>query len=236
MCIRDSPAAADNLVTRAIERLRERAGEPRGLDVWLEKSIPAAAGLGGASADAAAALVAANAAWNLRWSATRLAELAAELGSDIPFFMGSGRAARAAVCRGRGERIEPLSGVARLSCVVVRPPAGLSTAHVFKACRPATAAVSVAPLAAALRSGDLRRIGAALHNRLEEAAVELSPWIARLRYWFAQRDVVGHQMSGSGTSYFAICRNDAQASRVAALARHAGLGAVFTASTPAPLS
>lgn len=228
------PAAPDNLVTRTVERLRERAGESRGLSVWLDKSIPAAAGLGGASADAAAALMAANDAWNLGWSPARLAELAAELGSDIPFFMGAGRAARAAVCRGRGERIEPLSGVARLACVVVRPPAGLSTAHVFKACRPATAARSAAPLAEALRSGDLSRIGATLHNRLEEAAVELSPWIARLRGWFARRDVVGHQMSGSGTSYFAICRNDAQAGRVAALARHAGLGAVFTATTPAP--
>jgi 4-diphosphocytidyl-2-C-methyl-D-erythritol kinase len=228
------PPPHTNLVMRALEQLRQRAGESRGLDVWLEKSIPAAAGLGGASADAAAALMAANKAWNLHWSPTRLVQLASELGSDIPFFMSSGQASRAAVCRGRGEHIEPAGGVPRLPCVVVRPPTGLSTAQVFKACRPASTAVSVEPLLAALKSGDRRRIGSAMYNRLEDAAVELSPWIARLRHWFAKREVVGHQMSGSGTSYFAICRSQAQAGRVAALARHASLGAVFVAATPAP--
>ena len=70
----------------------------------LVKRIPAAAGLGGASSDAAAALVAANVAWQLDWPRERLAELAAELGSDVPFFLTRG----AAVCRGRGERIESL--------------------------------------------------------------------------------------------------------------------------------
>ena len=65
----------------------------------LVKRIPAAAGLGGASSDAAAAMAAANMAWNLGWSSDRLAELAASLGSDIPFFFGGG----AGIARGRGE-------------------------------------------------------------------------------------------------------------------------------------
>lgn len=228
------PTGPENLVVRAVERLRQRSGEARGATLALTKSIPAAAGLGGASADAAAALAGANALWHLGWSPARLAEVAAEIGSDVSFFLGAaGRAAGAAVCRGRGERIEPLTGVARLPVVIIRPPVGLSTARVYRACQPAATPVSVAPLIEALQDGDLRRLGAAMHNRLEAAAAQLCPWIARLRAWCERFDLVGHQMSGSGTSYFGICRHARQARRLASLARQAGLGAVFAASTPA---
>ena len=80
------PAVEENLVYKSLTRLAKAADVPYGADVFLVKRIPAAAGLGGASSDAAAALLAANAAWNLQWSRTQLQELAATLGSDIPFF------------------------------------------------------------------------------------------------------------------------------------------------------
>ncbi|MFO0904564.1 MAG: hypothetical protein U0939_16285 [Pirellulales bacterium] len=228
------PTGPDNLVVRTAQRLRERAGESRGADLRLRKTIPAAAGLGGASADAAATLTALNALWNLQWSPARLAEVAAEVGSDVPFFLGDEQGpADAAVCRGRGERIERTRCAAPLHCVVVRPPAGLSTAAVFRACRPAQTPRSSQPLAEALRSGDLRRLGASLHNRLQEPASELSPWIVRLRDWFGKYAIVGHQMSGSGTSYFGICRSAREASRLANLARLAGWDAVFVGAAPA---
>ena len=228
------PVGRDNLVVRTIDRLRERAGIASGVSVWLTKTIPAAAGLGGASADAAAALIAVNALWRLTWSQERLRELAAEVGSDVPFFLGTdGSSAEAALCQGRGERMVRLTGVPRLPCVVIRPPAGLSTADVFRACRPAERPLTARQLVSALQSGSLRNIGAALHNRLMEPATVLSPWIARLQAWFARRDVIGHQMSGSGTSYFGLCRTIRQARGLASQARQAGWDAVFVATTPA---
>ena len=81
----------------------------------------------------AAALSAANRGWGLNWSIDRLRALAAELGSDVPFFLGSG----AAICRGRGERIEPLPAIPLLHAVLVSPPEGLSTAAVYRECSPA---------------------------------------------------------------------------------------------------
>ena len=129
----DLPQGDANLVVRALERLRARTGVRQGATVRLVKRIPAAAGLGGASSDAAAALVAANDHWRLGWSLTQLAEFAAELGSDIPFFLGGG----AAVCRGRGERREAVAGLPRLDVVVVRPPEGLSTPEVYRRGQPA---------------------------------------------------------------------------------------------------
>src|SRR6185436_19586827 len=73
------PVGPENLVWRAAALLRERSGCQRGATIKLVKRIPSAAGLGGASSDAAAALVAANTGWQLGWTRTRLAELAAEL-------------------------------------------------------------------------------------------------------------------------------------------------------------
>ena len=230
----DVPTGSSNLVVRAVERLRDEAGIRAGAAIRLIKRIPSAAGLGGASSDAAAALAAANAAWQLGWPRERLQALAAGLGSDVPFFFGSG----AAICRGRGERMELLPHPARLHVVVVRPPAGLSTTEVYRHCSPADRPIPLAPLAAAWCGGGTR-IGRHLHNRLEPAAAKLTPWIDRLRSVFDRLDCLGQQMSGSGTSYYGICRNAGHARRVAARLRGQGLGYVAAATTlaiprPAP--
>lgn len=221
------PQGADNLVVKALELLRRRAGVTRGADVRLIKRIPTEAGLGGGSSDAAAALVLGNLVWNLQWPRERLAELAAEIGSDVPFFLGTGPA----VCRGRGERIDAAPPIAPLDVVVVRPAEGLSTANVYRACRPAESPHRVQPLVEALCRGDRRRLAGRMHNQLEQAAAGLSPWPARLRREFERTDCVAHQMSGSGTSYFGVCRNARHARRVAGRLRARGLGIVHVART-----
>jgi len=98
----DIPGGSENLVWRAVELLRKAGGLERGASIELVKRIPAAAGLGGGSSDAAAALVAANYGWNLNLPQEQLRELAAELGSDVPFFLSGLSSGGAARCRGRG--------------------------------------------------------------------------------------------------------------------------------------
>jgi 4-diphosphocytidyl-2-C-methyl-D-erythritol kinase len=217
------PDGADNLVVRAVELVRRRAGVSHGARLLLVKRIPAAAGLGGGSSDAAAALVAANVGWRLGRSPSKLAEWAAELGSDVPFFLADGPA----ICRGRGERVEPVAGLGGLCFVVVYPPAGLSTAAVYASCRPASQARCVQPLLDALRRGDLEQAGRQLWNRLQPAAEGLSPWVKRLRQEFSELDCLGHGMSGSGSSYFGIYRHARHARRSARRLYAKGLGAVF---------
>src|SRR5690349_7868248 len=143
------PTGPKNLVWRAVDLVRGVAAIKTGATLRLVKRIPAAAGLGGASSDAAAALLAANEAWKLHWPRQRLADLAADLGSDVPFFLTRG----AAVCRGRGEQTDPLHPP-RLHLVVARPPVGLSTPQVFGACRPAEQPARASSLARALARGD----------------------------------------------------------------------------------
>lgn len=219
------PQGRENLVYRAAELLQRRAGVQRGARLRLVKRIPTEAGLGGGSSDAAAALWVANRGWNLGWSPAALAGLAAELGSDVPFFLAGG----AAICRGRGERVEAVGLSAALNFVVVRPPEGLSTAKVYGKCSPADRPREVRRLMDAVRGGDLPEVGRALFNRLQPAAEALSPWIARLRQAFAGHDVLGHGMSGSGTSYFGLCRHARHARRLARRLRASGLGYVVAA-------
>ena len=221
--LHDVPDGPENLVLQAVELVRRRAGVRRGANLLLVKRIPAAAGLGGGSSDAAAALVAANEGWRLGRSRDELAHWAAELGSDVPFFLADGPA----VCRGRGERITPVTGLGMLSFVVVRPPEGLATAEVYRACRPAAEPQTVGPLIRALQRGDWKQAGRRLLNRLQPAAERLSPSVERLQQEFSRLDVLGHGMSGSGTSYFGLCRHARHARRCAQRLEANGVGAVF---------
>jgi 4-diphosphocytidyl-2-C-methyl-D-erythritol kinase len=219
----DVPSGGTNLVVRAVEWLRRRTGANRGIAIRLVKRIPTAAGLGGGSSDAAAALIATNALWNLGLSQAELWRGAAELGSDVPFFLAGG----AAICRGRGEHVEPVMDIGKLHLVVVRPPAGLSTADVYRACRVPEQPQSPKPLLEALARGDQPQIGRLLLNRLAPAAAGLSTWMERLRVRLAGLDLVGYSMSGSGSAWYGICRHAGQARRLASRLRAMRAGSVF---------
>ena len=120
----------DNLVVRALNAIRARVRlELPALDVTLEKGIPAAAGLGGGSSDAASALKLAQACWGIGLSEAEELALAAELGSDVPFFVTG---ASVALVQGRGERVSPLPDAASgLGLLLVTPAVRLAAADVF---------------------------------------------------------------------------------------------------------
>ncbi len=226
------PLDRGNTVVRAVELLRQSAGVEVGAKIRLIKRIPALAGLGGGSSDAAAALLGANLVWGLGRSTRELMALAAEIGSDVPYFLQSDWA----MCRGRGEIIEPVPRMPRLSCVVVHPGEGLSTAAVYGRCQVADVQDakqrrSAAPLLAALRQGRLSLAGQFLHNRLQPAAEQLTPVIRQLSADFTAAGVAAHQMSGSGTSYFGLCHHDRHARRVAAWLRSRGWATVFSTAS-----
>jgi 4-diphosphocytidyl-2-C-methyl-D-erythritol kinase len=224
----DIPTGADNLAYRAVELVRRRYGVKKGARLELTKRIPAEAGLGGASSDATAALAAANAGWELGLSRDELAEMAAELGSDVPFFLQIG----GAWCRARGERLSP-AATPPMHVVVVRPPEGLSTAKVYRAWQPSGQMTEPAGLSTALARGNMTAAAGHLANSLQQPAASLSVWIGRLQCEFERQGLLGHQMSGSGSSYFGLCRTARQARRVAARLRARNLGVVFATRTEA---
>jgi len=226
----------DNLVLRAARLLAETAGiAPHG-QFHLIKRIPIQAGMGGGSSDAAAALLLANAAWKVGLSREQLLPLATQLGSDVPFFLNHG----AAVCRGRGELMEPVAGLPRLHFVVVKPPAGLSTAEVFGQLPGSTSdsdALStssrfrLSQLLTALQSGRIATACENMTNRLETAAERLAPRLTELRETFARLGCVGHFMTGSGSAYVGVVRTATQAQNRARLLAGMNLGNVYATSS-----
>ncbi|MBI3945669.1 MAG: 4-(cytidine 5'-diphospho)-2-C-methyl-D-erythritol kinase [Armatimonadetes bacterium] len=240
------PCDERNTARRAAALLREPRAPGRGVRIHLEKRIPAEAGLGGGSSDAAAVLLGLNRLWRLNLPREALLPLAAAVGSDVPFFLWGG----CARVRGRGERVEPLPHRPALWFAVVRPAFGVSTARayadldrvreehcnqssscsssssssgVFESDRSRTRTRTEAPepLLAALARGNAAGVGRALRSDLEGPVIAAHPEIARLKQELVEAGAEGALMSGSGSAVFGVfgVEEEARAAAAALAAR-----------------
>ncbi|MEM7785918.1 MAG: 4-(cytidine 5'-diphospho)-2-C-methyl-D-erythritol kinase [Planctomycetota bacterium] len=201
------PSDESNLIVRSLQALLatvdQDSASRMGMTVSLLKRIPVQAGLGGASGNSAAALVAGNQLWGLGLSLPRLMEIGGGLGSDIPFFLGSGFCK----CTGRGEQIENLNCAPRFNILVAKPKFGLSTPEIYSRCQVPEAPINSETLIHSLRTSRLAEFGKALFNRLEFFAGEMHDGIRRMRDEFARTNSLGHAMTGSGSCYFGLYRS-----------------------------
>jgi 4-diphosphocytidyl-2-C-methyl-D-erythritol kinase len=183
--------AGENLATRAARLFLDEFGLATGVRIHLEKKVPVGAGLGGGSSDAAAVLLALRELTGTACPDLRLAELAARLGSDVPFFIYR----TPAVCRGRGEIIEPVKLEEDFRGLLVHPGFGVSTPWAYKT------------YAQNPQQGISGRAfdGFTLRNDLEPPAFSKYPWLPTAKAWFRkQPEVLDALMSGSGSSVFAL--------------------------------
>lgn len=127
-CDRAELAGENNLALRAARLLREHSGCRDGADIELNKRIPAGAGLGGGSANAAATLLALNRLWKTGLSRAELARLGLMLGADVPVFVHG----RTAWAEGIGEKLEPVSLPGQRWYLVLVPDCHVATATVFR--------------------------------------------------------------------------------------------------------
>jgi 4-diphosphocytidyl-2-C-methyl-D-erythritol kinase len=192
----------DNLALRAIAAFRAHTGLPElPLRVRIEKRVPVAAGLGGGSADAAAALRIANRMSGLPLDAAALRELAAEVGADVPSQVDPGHA----LVQGVGERIEPLA-LPPLVAVLVPSAQGLRTGEVYAELDRLGGGrerLDPDPLRE-LAAGAPDRLGAALENDLEAAALSLRPELAETLAQLRATGALGAAVSGSGPTCFGL--------------------------------
>jgi 4-diphosphocytidyl-2-C-methyl-D-erythritol kinase len=227
------PSGADNIVLRAARLLAEHAGRPAAGAFELCKDIPVAGGMAGGSADAAAALVACDRLWDLRTSDDDLLALAARLGSDVPFSLVGGTARG----RGRGEVVEPLADHGSWWWVAVPSAEGLSTPAVyahFDALRPDApdAPPSSDDLLAALATGEPLRLARALHNDLQEPAIDLRPDLGDLIARGESEGALRGLVSGSGPTVVFLCESADGARETALGLAGAGHDVVLTATGP----
>ncbi|PKQ37678.1 MAG: 4-(cytidine 5'-diphospho)-2-C-methyl-D-erythritol kinase [Actinobacteria bacterium HGW-Actinobacteria-1] len=206
--------AEENLAFRALEGLGALVGREPAFSVTISKRVPAAGGLGGASADAAAALVGACRLWGLPADSPEVTALAASLGADVPFFIAGGTALYA----GRGDMLVRRLDTPALDLVVVNPGVPVSTPAAYatfdRLLRPAVPTVD--GMLRALASHDIGEISAQLFNNLAEAACDLAPEVAEALHFVSQSEgVLGAIVSGSGSSVFGVCEDAETAERVA---------------------
>ncbi|MFT4194532.1 4-(cytidine 5'-diphospho)-2-C-methyl-D-erythritol kinase [Ottowia sp.] len=181
----------DDLVLRAARALQQASGCRDGAHIGVAKRIPAQAGMGGGSSDAASTLLALNRLWNLRLTRGQLARIGLQLGADVPFFLHGSHG----WVEGIGERVQPLA-LPTARFLVVKPPQGLETAAIFGApdlkrdAEPATIAGF-----AANPYGFGR-------NDLQPVAERLCPQVAQALDLLARQGLAG-RMTGSGSAVFA---------------------------------
>ena len=201
------PSGGGNLVVRAAHLLASRLGTAAGARMRLEKRVPAGAGLGGGSADAAVALVLLARLWEAEMSARELSDLGAQLGSDVPFFFSGGEADVA----GRGEIVAPRSDASRAALLLFVPAFGIATAEVYGAHRRRGAGQALPERLAIESSG--RFFGP---NDLEPAILEVRPEMGALL--LAARTVAEEaSITGSGSAIVLYQPTDDAVRRLAGL-------------------
>jgi 4-diphosphocytidyl-2-C-methyl-D-erythritol kinase len=207
-----APGDANDLAHRAANAFFAHTGLASTCSIRVEKNIPAGAGLGGGSADAAAVLAGLNRCFDAGVPEEALGALGLELGADIPMCL-QGQALRA---RGIGEEIECFNDWPMLPLVLVWPGRTVSTAEVFKSLKRRDNPPPPEPPAAPRSVGDVAAWLATCRNDLEPSACAIAPEIGAVLG--ALRETSGcllARMSGSGSACFGLY-GDVEAARAAA--------------------
>lgn len=213
-----APDGPSNLAWKAAAAFFREIGLDGGVSIRLKKRIPSQAGMAGGSADAAAVLVGLNELYGAGLSMARLQEVGLSVGADVPYCLVGGTAR----VRGIGEQVEPAPQLREGLFVVVKPPAGISTAEAFRrfdaACglrRPDNPRLMEAM--AAGRLGELERY---MENVLEQS--EQNPEVAAAGKALRENGALAVRMTGSGSAVFGIFEETAAAAACAERLREAG--------------
>jgi 4-diphosphocytidyl-2-C-methyl-D-erythritol kinase len=190
------PTDDTNLVMKAVHLFRRRTGAAFGVHAHLEKRIPAQAGLGGGSSNAATTLWGLNALLGKPATENQLMSWAAEIGSDIPFFFSQG----SAYCTGRGEKILPLTPFPQMAVTIIKPAQGLSTPEVYRRLN----AAELPQRNPEEHLHDLIAGKKCFFNDLETPAFEALPSLGNLREELLGCGYNKVIMSGSGSAFFCI--------------------------------
>jgi 4-diphosphocytidyl-2-C-methyl-D-erythritol kinase len=188
---------AEDLCTRAARALKQATGCTLGAHIQLEKRIPAQAGMGGGSSDAATCLIGLNRLWGLDLPLSKLEQIGLLLGADVPFFLRG----RNAWVSGIGEIIEPLpAGIlnADQHFLVVKPGKGLSTPAIFghaalKRDMPHAIILVFAENPYGFGCNDLQSVAELLEPQVHQALASL------------KQQGLMPRMTGSGSAVFAPC-------------------------------
>ena len=213
------PTDSRNLIWKAAFELSRITGLPGvdGIEVRLQKRIPAEAGLGGGSSDAAATLRALSVLWKLELDAAALAAVGRLVGADVPYFLVGG----AAFGSGRGDDLLPLADIRPFHVVIAKPAFGVSTPAAY-AWFDEDGGVQAASRALAAWPEALLSV----RNDLEPPVTRRHPHVAELVARLEEQGADAAAMSGSGSAVFGLFSTPARASKAAKTCAAAGASVI----------
>ena len=210
----DIPTDQRNLVWKAASLLhrtaRGKSSAPRDIAIDLRKRVPAEAGLGGGSSNAAMTLLALNKLWKLDLDVATLTRIAARLGADVPYFLGGGTA----LGLGRGDDIYPLADMPPVHVVILRPGFGVATSDAYLWFDSESRRAVKEPAPRMVPPG-WPAWSATLRNDLEVPVVRHHPAIGRIRQSLLDAGAAFAAMSGSGSAVFGLFERADAARRTA---------------------
>lgn len=224
----DVPCDRSNLVHRAVSAVMERYEACGGMDIVLEKRIPAAAGMAGGSADAAAAIKACNELYELNMDMQTMCEIAVGIGADVPYCLVGGTV----LCEGIGEIMTPLPKLPEMCFVIIKPHISVSTAEVYSAFDGIRAAghPDVGGMIRAIKRRDAGAVVEYLGNNLESVTIPQYPIVEDRKRELSDCGADGVLMSGSGPTVFGVfLSSDWQRRAYEILCGMGGIGQVFMA-------
>jgi len=212
------PKDRTNLVVKAAQAYRTVTRWPQGLAITLKKQIPAAAGLGGGSSDAATTLLALQKLNPSPLAKQDLHICARLLGADIPFFL---KQTPWAIGRGRGDELEPVEFPIQLWHLCVTPNVEIPTRAVYQALASApdegnltSKNPGVTLLFSALKEQDIGKVRTTLFNGLEPTVEALYPVIREVKAAIEKHGRLKRPcVSGSGSTVFAVCSSAQEAQK-----------------------
>ena len=204
-----------NLVYRAVEALRHELKIASGVEIALQKTIPAGRGLGGGSSDAAAALLGYLRLTKKKLAAARLLEIASSLGADVPFFLLGGRALGV----NKGDEIYPLPDIPKSQILVVSPK------DIYVPTPDAYGWLEAKPFALTNSAGTSKLFqfcalswsaqGSGLSNDFERPVFQRYPRLDQIKRELLQRGAAEASLAGSGSAVFGVFPSPAMARRAA---------------------
>lgn len=198
------PNVENNTVTRALNKYCEQVGCDNKFRVDIHKAIPAKAGLGGGSSNAAFALKGLNQFLKKNLSNEQLFEMSKDLGSDVPFFIDC----KPSRCQGTGSDITPITLNSKYYLLIVKPDQGCSTKTIFSELKSDYKSTkNIDDVIVALKTDDEEEIGKAIFNDLEEVAVKYVPEIREIEEQMRNSGLKIVAMTGSGSSVFGMSKN-----------------------------
>ncbi|MBR2258430.1 MAG: 4-(cytidine 5'-diphospho)-2-C-methyl-D-erythritol kinase [Blautia sp.] len=206
------PADERNLAYRAAAKIIERCGISEGVQIELEKKIPAAAGMAGGSTDAAAVLVGMDELFELRLGRERLYQLGRELGADVPFCIHGGTA----LCEGIGEKMTPLPPLPECAFLLIKPDVKVSTKEAYESLdREVLDHPDMEAVLHSIRLQDLTGMAGNLKNVFQPPIIRSCPVVGELISRLNETDALCACMSGSGPTVFAVFEDPAGAKHAA---------------------